>query len=653
MSGSGSSRKALLKLLEAQNGADLLDDSERTALGEVVVKEYEADLASRVGAGWDRRNDEALRLLNQSREKKTYPFEGCSNVNYPLLLTACLQFASNAYPEIIKGDRVVRVKTHGKDNDGIKQARAERVAEFLSWQHLTKIDGWEEQTDTMLHALPVVGCLFRKRYYDGLRGFCSELIWPKDFVVNYWAQSLKKASRYTQRFDLYPFQIEEHIRQGIYRKFQWDAVGEDTQASEEFLEQYRRHDIDGDGYPEPVVVTVHRATGTVVRIDANFTTDGIRQNQDGSIAGIAPLCYFTKYGMIPSPDGGYYDLGFGHILEPIQAAINSTLNKLLDAGTIANMGGGFFANGLRMPGGQMVVRPNQWNPVDATGPALRDSIVPFPTREPSAVLFSLLGFLVEAGKELASTQANSASDIPANMGESATLALIERGMKVFASIFKRIHRSLGEEYRKQYAMNQYFADDVRPEYEAFVDDEAANFDEDFASDTMDIEPVADPTMTSDVQRMARAEYLRQFVGSPFVPNQEKLHRELFQAGMVPDINSYFEAPEPQQPDPVAMAAADTEIRLKQAQIEKTLAEARKIAEETPLATAKTIDTMASAEEREAGIQMQQYQMQAGMLGAGMNEEEPDDEKAYGASLPGTDDVVEGVPNGAGILPVPS
>jgi chaperonin GroES len=62
----------------------------------------------------------------------------------------------------------------------------------MSYQLLEEMDGWEEDTDRLLIMLPIVGCVFRKTYFDPVKGYnCSHVVGPDKFVVNYWTKDLE------------------------------------------------------------------------------------------------------------------------------------------------------------------------------------------------------------------------------------------------------------------------------------------------------------------------------------------------------------------------------------------------------------------------------------------------------------------------------
>jgi chaperonin GroES len=549
------------EMLKMDGGQDRLD-----TIGERVCREYEIDKKSR--SDWEARTKDAMDLALQVVQKKTFPWPGAANIKYPLLTVAAIQFNARAYPAIVAGRDVVKGVVIGSDDGvpagqdqagnvtwqvppGAKRDRADRIAEHMSWQLTEEMDEWEDETDRLLIHLPIVGCAFRKVYFDsGLGRNCATLVSADDCVVNYNAKSIITAPRVTHRLHFYPYEIAERMRSGVWLDTDIGKApdaGDDDEAPVEFLEQHRRWDLDDDGYPEPYIVTVHKETGSVVRIVARYDETKITMNARGQVSRIEPIQYWVKYGFIPSPDGGFYDVGFGTLLNPINEAVNSTLNRLLDAGTMQVTGGGFMGSGLKMKGGPMRFQPGEWKRIESQGGTIRDNLVPLPTVQPSEVLFKLLGLLIDAGKEIASVKDILTGDTQGASTQPATttLALIEQGMKTFTAIFKRIHRSLKDELKKLFDLNAEHLQ--QQQYFTVMDTPKAIARADYKQGDADIVPVSDPTSVSDMQKLVRAEFLKQFTNDPLV-NQQELRERIFRAANVEDIDKLMQ-PQP-TPDQV-------------------------------------------------------------------------------------------------------
>jgi chaperonin GroES len=578
----------LMQAIDAPNIADMLPDDVLAQIGERVAEEFEIDVQSRKDEGWEERHERALKLAMQVKEEKSYPWPKASNVKYPLITTAAIQFNARAYPAIVDSAGIVKGKVLGEPSDQ-KRERADRVARFMSWQLLEEEQEWEADTDKLLCILPVTGTVFRKRYFDPIKQrTCSEIITADKYVVNYWAQG--DCPRGTHVLKLYPHQIQERMRSGLWLKVELGLPPEatnDKDAPHEFLEQNRLWDLDDDGYPEPYCVTVHKETRKVVRIKARFDPDGVTQNAQGEIVRIEPLKYVTKYGFIPSIDGAYYDVGFGTLLEAINETVNTTINQLMDAGHLANTQGGFIGAGVSIKSGALKFAPGEWKKVEASGVDLKNSVVPLPVREPSAVLFNLLGMLIEAGKEISATKDILTGDTnQAQQPVGTTLAMIEQGLKVYTAIIKRVHRALKEELGSLYELNRLYLNPTV--YFNFQDKEGTVAQADFQTKDIDVVPISDPTMATDMQRLGRAQFiLATFRGDPNI-DQVELDRRVGEAAGVQDLDTLIKPPQGPPPEAVAQAA---ELEMRQREVE---AKERDIATKEATAKANIANTLAQA-----------------------------------------------------------
>lgn len=605
----GGERKqiTLLDVLDAQNIVPMLEAADVAKIGSEAVYEYEIDLAS--CKDFHDRIDRAMDMAMQARKAKTFPWPNASNVIYPLLTQAAVQFQARAYPAIIDGPHIVKARVLGPDQEGEKRDRADRIGAHMSWQFLNDVPGWEEDTDKLLLQLPIVGCVFRKTWHDPIRQQNnSETVSPKDMVVHYKTASFEKAPRFTHIQRYYPHEIEAFVRTGVWEPVHYDGDdGSDPHSIVEILEQHRLIDMDDDGLPEPYVVTMTR-DGEVARIAPCFDADGmffvgaafdgqkslpdIMQegllSEDLKIVRIERKEYFTKYGFIPAPDGSFYDIGFGTLTENLGSAVNTIINQLIDAGTLANMQGGFIAGGTKIRGGNMTFTPGEWKRVEgATSGPLRDNILPLQLPGPSSTLFQLLGMLIEAVRGI-----TSISDILTGNQESQTapttaLALIEEGQKVFTAIYQRIHRALGLEIKIMARLNRDYLDE-RTFFE-LMDAPGEVGRADYRDRDLDVMPHSDPRAMNDRVKLAKAELLLSYNGDPMI-NQLEIRRRALEAAGISDIKGLMEVPQPEPgPDPALLQTqaemANTrdktkaEIRERDAATAKTLIEAAKLAYE--------------------------------------------------------------------------
>jgi chaperonin GroES len=582
------------KPLASANLVEGLTEEEKTEIAAWCKTGFEEDLDSR--GEWESNIDDWIALAKQTKEDKTYPWPGASNVKYPLVATAAMQFAARSYPSLVPSNhKVVTTTVIGKDPTGEKFEKAQRVSTYMSYQLLHEMSGWEEDMDKMLMMLPIVGTMFKKTWYDKTEDKVkSKLILPKNIVVNYWTTCLDESERISEVIHLSPRLLKERQNLGIYVDVDLgeaapapnlapsDADNNASSLPYTLIEQHTFYDLDDDGYAEPYVITFDYNSGKLLRMSPRYLQKDLQLKDDGKVARIKPIQMYTKFGFIPNPDGSFYDIGFGVLLGPINESVNTLINQLVDSGHLHNLQSGFIGKALRVKMGDQSLRPGEWRPVNATADDLRKQIVPLPTKEPSSVLFQLMGTLITSGKELASVAEIFTGKMPGqNTPATTTMATVEQGMKVFTAVYKRIFRALSEEFYKVFELNSTYLDPNK--YITVLDMEVGP--EDFDSSACDVAPGADPNAASQQEKLMKAQGLMEMlqVAGPIFnpikvlsrvleaqeqPNwQELFSDEVIQSGQVP----------PPPPDPKMMAIqakvqadqqkAAMDIQMKQAQME--------------------------------------------------------------------------------------
>lgn len=621
----------LLRFAQLPNLADELDDNQLVKIGKDVVRWTEADDQSR--SEWLKQSQIAMDLALQVVEEKSHPWEGASNVKYPLITVAALQFHARSYPAVVQGNKIVKAKVTGRDKDGQKAAQSERVAAYMNYQLIEEQHDWDEQMDKLLLALPVEGCEFKKTYFDPSLGRnCSEWIRPQDFVVHAKTKSLDTCPRQTHRLWFHPQEIKERQAVGTWSDVDLNigANDDEDEVLQEFYEQHTLLDLDEDGYKEPYCVTVHVESGKVVRIKANFYPEDITFSVDRQaipkeqfpqllqavqagmvdaesikIAKIDKITYFTKFSFIPSPDGGFYDIGFGQLVGPLSETIDSAINQMIDAGTLANLSGGFVREGVSVSGrrGPVLFSMGEFKQIKVPGNMpIAEAIYQMRFDGPSAVLFNLLSFLVQGVKDITSVQDIFTGAKQQNETATTTMARIEEGAKVFSAVFKRVYRALGQEFKKMYRLNGIY---LQPEtYFRVLDDDSEGVVtlQDFRDDGTNVQPVADPSVSTTMQKVAKAEVLMQLKGDPTI-NVDELNRRFFEALDIPNPEALSVPQEArkQPPDPKML-----ELELRSIELEN---ENRERNAQIRLIHAKAIEAIASAEAKEAGTQLEAYRAQ--------------------------------------------
>ena len=570
--------------ISAPNLVDKFTAADLVSISNEVCGGYERDKQSR--AKWEKRTEAAMDLAMQIQKDKNFPWAGCSNVAFPLITIAVMQFHARAYPAIINGPEIVKYKVIGADPEGTQAKRAERVGMHMSWQLMEQDSDWETQQDRLLINLPVIGSAFKKTYYDGTEEYNeADLVMSKDLVLDYYATSVESCSRKTHVFPLFRNEIYTRVKSGTFKDILQEGwyqgpptpVTTPQQAKADnrsgttptqpadsntpflFLEQHCSMDLDQDGYAEPYIITAEYSSKTVVRIVCRFEQEAdITKNAAGEILSIRAMEYFTKYTFIPSPDGGIYDMGFGVLLGPLNESSNSLINQLIDAGSMSNAAGGFLGRGAKIRGGVYRFAPFGWQRVDSTGDDLRKSIFPLPVREPSQVLFNLLSLLINYTNRISgATDIMVGESVGQNTPADTARQMQAEGMKIYNAIFKRVWTSMKEEFRKLYILNAYYMPDTM----SFGSGDKTVGRADYLGDPSRICPVADPNQTTQGDRIAQATMLKQAAMSTPGYNVPEIERMYLKALGAPNVDVLYD-PEKFPP------GEDLKIQLKKMDLQK-------------------------------------------------------------------------------------
>lgn len=590
--------------MSLDNIAEKLDSNYLAEIASDVIKDTTDDKSSRIE--WEKDQKEALKIAKQVIEPKNSPWPGASGVKYPLILEACVQFNARTNPEIIQSDKVVKVNvsipgppTDQSGNEAQTAAiaeqaedRAERLSNHMSFQLLEESDNWRSDTDKLLMALPLVGVVYRKSYFDSIDkrpqiDFCL----PSEIIIHNNVASLESAPRITHILRLSSNDLIARMRAGLYTHYDLEELGDDTDASESTQENspekeqttringmhdvYEQHtflDLDDDGYEEPYIVTVHRIAQKVLRIVARYDEESfVFDGKSSKFIKINAIQHFTDYHFIPSPDGTFHSLGFGTTLYPINETINSLINQLIDSGTLANRGGGFIGKELRVRKEDLKFKLGEFKQINVpTGSTLAQNVYSLPVKEPSPALFNLLDLMIKAGQDIASISDVLKGNPPApNTPMGTVMAMVEQSGKVYSSMLYRLYSSFKKEFRKLYEINRKYFDLYPTESLAIRLGQVTL--EDYKAPDYGITPVADPSMSSDMHRVAQAQGLMNLMQIPGVNQYEILHRYLT-ALKIQNIDKILPPPPPPDapPPPPSPQEQLLEAEVKLAELQPSL-----------------------------------------------------------------------------------
>jgi chaperonin GroES len=517
-------------IITSPNLLPRLTEAERRALGHQVCEDFKRDQDSR--REWERRMQKAMDMALQIVEKKTFPWENAANVKLPLITVAAIQYQSRIYPAMLNGSQPVKAKPISLDKEA--KDRAKRIGAHMSYQLLEGMVDWEEEQDKAYMIQAIMGCVFKKTWHDPARGVNRSIaVNPRDLYINYWATSIEEAPRATHLLYLSHNTCRENQILGVFDEFlteyheqpkHRDGNGVDNRQGTnpppvdhstpyECYEQTLYLDLDDDGYAEPYVCTVRADTRQPLRLAPLFTRKDITYERvptgikrPARILRIEPCSMYTCYPFIPSPDGGVYHLGLGSLLGPLSHIVDSAINQMLDAGTLANAGGGFLGKNAKLKKGDIHISPGKWVQLDCPGAQMKDAIMPAPVPQPSEALFKLVTLLIEWGQNIVgATDAMLGGNPGQNTPAMTQQSMIEQGMATFNGIYKRTYKSFTREMQKLYRLNTNFLTEGKTTFYTMKDQSVDIFAADYSSEGAQwIRPGANPRYMSDQQRLMQA-----------------------------------------------------------------------------------------------------------------------------------------------------
>ena len=535
-----------------ENLADTLDERELNTIASELTSQYQEDLDSR--DDWFETFSKGLDLLGINIEDRSEPFVGASGVHHPILAEAVTQFQAQAYKELLPLGGPVDTEVLGLSSDA-KLEKANRVKNFMNYQITYKMEEFDPEMDQLLFYLPLSGSAFKKIYYDPSLGRATaRFIKAEDLVVPYYAVDLLTAPRITHVIHMAENDLRKLQLSGFYRDIEMSSPSTNVEnttvddkidklqgisrtiSDEEYtllevhvnldLEGFEDTDEDGEetGLGLPYIVTICKDTNDVLAIRPNYNPDDPMRKK---------IEYFTHYKFLPGL--GFYGFGLIHMMGGLTKSVTAILRQLIDAGTLSNLPAGFKSRGLNIQRHDDPLQPGEWRDVDAPGGRLTDAFMPLPYKDPSGTLTTLLGSLVESGKQFAATVEQPTGDGNAEAPVGTTVALLEKGQRVMSAIHKRLHFAQRVEFK---ILKRVFGEFLPPEYPYQVQGaQQSVFKQDF-DNSVDVIPVSDPNIFSMTQRITLAQTQLQMAQSaPELHDLREAFRKMYLALNIKDIDA--------------------------------------------------------------------------------------------------------------------
>jgi hypothetical protein len=543
------------------NLAEELDETVLNKISSQLVQEYKRDKDSR--RDWEDGYTSGLDLLGFKYTQPSKPFRGASGVTHPLLAEAVTQFQAQAYKELLPSDGPVKSAIVGVQNEETED-QASRVKDFMNYQVTEKMEEYTPEMDQLLFYLPLAGSAFKKVYYDSMMDRAvAKFIPAEDLVVPYYTSSLLDCERITHVLrmsenDLYKkmesgfyrdvdIKPSDNTRTNIQKKYDELEGKSPTQQGYQYqileihvdlnLEKFEKENENEKKVKIPYIVTIDEGSGEILSIYRNYEEgDRLYKRKE----------YFVHYKFLPGL--GFYGFGLIHMIGGLSRTATQALRQLLDAGTLANLPAGFKSRGIRIRDDDQPFQPGEFRDVDAPGGNIRDQFQILPFKEPSQTLYSLLGFVVQAGQRFANIADMAVGEDSQNRAVGTTLALLERGSRVMSAIHKRCYYSMRQEFRLLHKIFATYLPPLYP-YQVYGADriiKSKDFD-----DRVDVLPVADPNTFSVSQRVTLAsEQLKIAMSNPAIHDIREAYRRVYEALGTQAIDSLLlptEEPIPKDP----------------------------------------------------------------------------------------------------------
>jgi len=544
------------------NLAEYIDKGYLSQMCNELLGDVEGDVSSR--KEWMQTYTDGIELLGMKIELRSEPWEGACGVYHPLLSEALVKFQAETVMETLPPAGPVKTVVVGKETPEI-MACADRVQKDMNYQITEKMPEYRPEHERMCWGLGLSGNAFKKVYFDpSLNRQVALFVPAEDLIVPYGASDLQTAERVThvmrktenelRKLQVAGFYLDidlgepsaafDEVEKKIAEKMGFQATSDDRYKLLEIqvnldIEGFEDEDEDGEptGIALPYIVTVEKGSQKVLAIRRNWRPeDETKQKRN----------HFVHYGYVPG--FGFYCFGLIHLVGAFAKSGTSIIRQLVDAGTLSNLPGGFKARGLRIKGDDTPISPGEFRDVDVPSGVLKDNILPLPYKEPSQVLYSLLGTIVEEGRRFASASDMKIADMSANTPVGTTLAILERTLKVMSAVQARVHYSMKQELK----LLKDIIRDYTPDQYNYTPDVGTRFAKQEDYDNCDVIPVSDPNAATMSQKVVQYQAVLQLAQqAPQLYDMGQLHRQMLEVLGIKNAKKLVKIEDDQMPeDPV-------------------------------------------------------------------------------------------------------
>ena len=362
-----------------ENLAEHIDPKELSTIANDLIGDIEDDIGAR--KDWMQTYVDGLELLGMKIEERSEPWEGACGVYHPLLSEALVKFQAETIMATFPAAGPVKTQIIGKETPQKKEA-ATRVQDDMNYELTDVMTEFRPEHERMIWGLGLSGNAFKKVYFDPTLNRQTSIFVPaEDIIVPYGASSLQNSPRVTHVMRKTKNELARLVHDGFYID---EELGEPSTSLDEVEKKiaekmgfkattddrykiYEVHvdldiagfeDCDEDGEPTgialPYIVTIDKETTTVLAVRRNWRPEDKTQQKRN---------HFVHYGYVPG--FGFYYFGLIHLIGAFAKSGTSLIRQLVDAGTLANLPGGFKTKGMRVKGDDTPISPGEWRDADS------------------------------------------------------------------------------------------------------------------------------------------------------------------------------------------------------------------------------------------------------------------------------------------------
>lgn len=504
------------------------------------------------------------------------PFTQACRTFDTTLSTALIRFCATSRSEMLPDSGPCGYKIYGQPTEELEYVANTR-SQWINYFLTIKDSAYYKDFEKSLYYIGFYGSIVKKIYYDEVLGRpISRFILPQNFLINIDCTSILESDRLTHILKLSTREVLINQKNGIYREVELpylkvnnesndmdddkdegvtqsnSIVNTDNYSQRTLHDVYESHiylnlDVFESNYDtskimeiaKPYIVTIDKESKEVLAIKRNWNKEDKEFTRRK---------YFVAYQYFTGFD--IWGLGLARISGTNAIAVTNMLRQTVDAATYQNLPAGFIQRGAtKQQITDITLGAGQWRLLDSTGD-IKNLFATLPANGPSPALMQLRQEIIGQMQDQLSTAELGMMDSKEDIAVGTANAFLEEKDRIQNSVLKSLHNSFSEELR---LLDDIFKEVIDRE-EFFINGENHIITKEHFVDSVQIVPVSDPSVNSNVQRIMKAEAVFQTAMQlPDKVNADELLKMIFKAqGVAPDvIESIMVTPDEVKPeDPV-------------------------------------------------------------------------------------------------------